>query len=173
MSCFTLAIQKVLEDEGAFVDDPNDAGGATKYGISLTWLKSLEDLPMEFGFEPCIDKKTIRELTREQAVLLYRHYFWDPHRYERILDQRIATKAFDFTVNAGSHASHTCVQWALRASGNDRICIDGLLGDQTIKAMNAADAAVLLAAFRSEIAGYYRSLKQPRFEAGWLKRAYA
>lgn len=173
MSIFDIAIQTVLRDEGEFVDDPRDSGGATKYGISLKWLKSLDDLPAELGFKSRIDKKIICELTREQAILLYRHYFWNPHRYERIVDQRIATKAFDFTVNAGSYVSHTCLQWALHASGNDCIVIDGLLGDQTIKAINATDTLVLLAAFRSEMAGYYRSLKKPHFEAGWLKRAYA
>ncbi len=173
MSIFDVAIQTVLRDEGEFVDDPRDAGGATKYGISFRWLKNVEDLPVELGFAQRIDKKTMEQLTREQAILLYRHYFWNPHHYERIVDQRIATKTFDFTVNAGSRASHTCVQWALRASGNDKVCIDGLLGDQTIKAINAADAMVLLAAFRSEMAGYYRALKKPHFEAGWLRRAYA
>ena len=72
-----------------------------------------------------------------------------------------------------AHAAHKHLQWALHATGEKEIIIDGLLGDQTLQAVNAADSRVLLAAFRSEIAGYYRLLKQPHFEAGWLKRAYA
>jgi lysozyme family protein len=171
MSNFEVAIQTVFVDEGDFVDDPKDSGGATKYGISLMFLKNLNELPAELGFQ-VINKKTIQQLTREQAILLYRNYFWNPHGYERILDQRIATKIFDFTVNAGSHASHTCLQWALRATGNSDIRIDGVLGHQTIQMINSVDARVLLAALRSEMAGYYRLLKQPHFEAGWLKRAY-
>lgn len=174
MSTFEVAIKTLLQDEGGFVNDPRDKGGATKYGISLKWLTSLEHLPEELGIaDKRITAETIEKLTEAQAILLYRNYFWEPHRYERILDQRIATKTFDFTVNAGSKASHTALQWALRASGHDKIPIDGILGTQTLKAVNAADTPVLLAALRSEMAGYYRSLKQPHFEAGWLTRAYA
>lgn len=172
MSNFEIAIHRVLKDEGGFVDDRQDSGGATNFGISLRWLKSLPDLPKVFSCSD-IGIETIQQLTREQAIFLYRHYFWDPYHYERILDQRIATKVFDFTVNAGSHASHTALQWALRASGHDKIPIDGILGEYTFKAVNGANAQVLLAAFRSEIAGYYRGLKNPHFESGWLARAYA
>ena len=172
-SCFELAIQTVLQDEGEFVNDPQDAGGATKYGISLRWLKSVNDLPVDLIATQEIDVKTIQLLTRYQAMMLYRQYFWEPYRYERIQHQSVATKVFDFSVNAGSHTAHKHLQWALHATGEKDTLIDGLLGDKTIQAVNAAEPRVLLASYRSEIAGYYRLLKQPHFEAGWLKRAYS
>ena len=88
-------------DEGEFVDDPRDAGGATKYGISFRWLKNVEPIcRMNWVLPTTVDFQNIAQLTRDQAVLLYRHYFWNPHHYERIVDQRIANKTFDFTVNA-------------------------------------------------------------------------
>ena len=173
MSVFEVAVQSVFAEEGSFVQDPADRGGATKYGISLRWLQSLGELPAHWGIDNPVTVETIRALTREHALFLYRTYFWNPHRYERLVHQRIATKAFDCTVNAGSRASHTALQWALRASGVETVRIDGFLGTQTINAANAADPQVLLAAFRSEIAGHYRLLKQPHFESGWLARAYA
>lgn len=177
MSCFDVAIQSVLQNEGGFVNDPQDSGGATKYGISLKWLSSLTLEPeiahLDQNGNGVIDAEDIAALTRNHAVELYRHYFWEPHRYERIRNQQIATKVFDFSVNVGSHASHSCLQWALRATGQKEINIDGILGEYTINAANDSDFRVLLAALRSEIASYYRSLKKPHFEAGWLKRAYA
>jgi lysozyme family protein len=171
MSIFDIAVQTVLAAEGGFVNDPHDAGGATKYGISLRWLKSLDEISESFSGELTI--KTIQQLTRDQAILLYRTYFWEPHRYERIINQLIANKIFSFTVNAGHHASHTVLQWALHAAGNPAVVVDGRLGEHTIQAVNTVDYVVLLAALRSEMAGHYRLLKQPHFEAGWLKRAYA
>jgi lysozyme family protein len=177
MSTFEIAIQTVLQDEGGFVNDSQDSGGATKYGISLKWLSSLALEPeiahLDQNHNGVIDAEDIHALTRNQAIELYRRYFWEPHRYERIVVQMIATKVFDFTVNAGSHTSHRCLQWALRATGNKDTVIDGVLGEHTIQAVNAIDFRVLLASYRSEIAGHYRLLKQPHFEAGWLKRAYA
>jgi lysozyme family protein len=176
MSCFDMAVQIVLQDEGGFVNDPQDSGGATKYGISLKWLSSLSLAPeivhLDQNGNGVIDVEDMHALTREQAIFLYRRYFWEPHHYDRIAVQLIATKVFDFAVNAGSHTAHQHLQWALHATGQKEIVIDGVLGDQTIQAVNATDFRVLLAAYRSEIAGYYRLLKQPHFEAGWLKRAY-
>jgi lysozyme family protein len=54
---------------------------------------------------------------------------------------------------------------------------DGILGKVTLAAVNSADAGELLAALRSEAAGYYRGIviknsSQNRFINGWLKRAY-
>ena len=34
MADFNKAIDKVLVNEGGYVNDPNDAGGETKFGIS-------------------------------------------------------------------------------------------------------------------------------------------
>lgn len=39
MSDFQLAIALVLEREGGFVNQVSDHGGATKYGISLHYLR--------------------------------------------------------------------------------------------------------------------------------------
>lgn len=176
MSGFEWAIPIVLEREGGLVQDPHDPGGVTNYGISLRWLSRLpiaDILPLDHNRNGVMDAEDVRTLTREQAVELYHRYFWEPHRYERIHAQAIANKVFDLSVNAGSHASHTALQWALRAAGQSEVMVDGLLGDHTLQAVNTTEPAVLLAALRSEMAGYYRLLHQPHFEAGWLKRAYA
>ncbi|NDB82875.1 MAG: hypothetical protein EB127_09060, partial [Alphaproteobacteria bacterium] len=63
------------------------------------------------------------------------------------------------------------------ATGQD-ILEDGILGPMTLAAINKADLTDLLAALKSEAAGYYRTLaatkpKRAKFLKGWLKRAYA
>jgi len=109
-------------------------------------------------------------LQREDAIALYRQYWWEPYGYDAIAHQCIATKIFGLTVNMGSHASHRCAQ---RAAGGICLVEDGILGKKSLMAINDLEALPLLAAIRSEAASYYRSLHQPPFEKGWLNRAYA
>ncbi len=73
--------------------------------------------------------------------------------------------------------AHRLIQRALRSAGRD-VIEDGLLGPKTIAAINAVDVSDLLAALKSEAAGYYRSIaasnpKQRKFLKGWLNRAYS
>ena len=56
--------------------------------------------------------------------------------------------------------------------------VDGVIGPQTIGAVNQANPAALLAAIRLEAAAFYRervasNRKLAPFERGWLNRAYA
>ena len=48
---FDKIIEVVLEHEGGYVNDPDDAGGETKYGIAKRWYPSVD----------------IKNLTKEQA----------------------------------------------------------------------------------------------------------
>lgn len=178
MSCFELAIPTVLLHEGVGCDE-KDRGGITHYGISLRFLKTLGKLGQE-GFligdrnqDGAIDRSDILQLQREEAIALYRRYWWEPYGYEAIEHQCVATKIFDLTVNMGSFASHRCAQRAVRAAGGGCLVEDGLLGKKSLTAINTLDAFPLLVAIRSEAASYYRLLHQPRYEKGWLNRAYA
>jgi len=160
---FCRAVEMVLRHEGGYVYDPADPGGETKYGISKRSYPQLD----------------IRNLTREQAVEIYRRDWWDRYGYDRIKSLDVAAKVFDLAVNMGPAAAHKCLQRALHACGQRHVTIDGVLGPQTIGAANnVRPRAMLLAALRAEAAAYYRHLveRRPelrRFEQGWLNRAYA
>lgn len=159
---FDVAIEKVLHHEGGYVDDPADPGGETKFGISK---RSYPDLD-------------IANLTREEAIAIYRRDWWERYGYGRLREVGVAVKVFDLSVNVGPRQAHTMLQQALHAVGYRDVAIDGIIGPQTITAANAAPEAPLLAALRAEAAAYYRQLieKNPRlarFERGWLNRAYS
>lgn len=179
MSTFEAAISTVLLHEGLTSDDTEDHGGPTHYGISLRFLKTLDELETE-GFlvgdlnhDGQIDVQDIQSLGRAGAMTLYRTYWWERYGYDRIRDQALATKVLDLSVNMGAKASHRCLQCAVRAVIGLCLVEDGVLGPQTLTAVNTLNRDALLAAYRSEAAGYYRSLHQPHFEKGWLNRAYA
>jgi lysozyme family protein len=156
---FERAVEVVLQHEGGYSDHPADEGGATNYGISS-------------AAHPDED---IAELTEEQAVEIYWTEYWVPGHYE-MLPERLAIKVFDLAVNMGRHPAVTLLQQALRACGSV-VDADGMIGPQTAGAATATCEIALLAAVRSEAAGYYRLLLQRKpsfapFTMNWLARAY-
>ncbi|MDR2781213.1 MAG: hypothetical protein LBB21_02000, partial [Holosporaceae bacterium] len=69
------------------------------------------------------------------------------------------------------------LQRALLSAGK-QVVEDGIIGPGTLGAVNESDPTDLLAALKSEAAGYYRLIatitpSQKRFINGWLRRAYA
>jgi lysozyme family protein len=157
---FKKAIERVLEFEGGYVNDPSDAGGETKYGISKRSYPNLD----------------IRNLSLEGAKLLYYRDFWEPQLYRDFESVELAAKVFDLAVNLGASKAHLLLQRALRSVGNP-VNEDGILGKITLAAVNAANSRELLAALKSEAAGYYRCIvaknsSQNKFINGWLRRAY-
>lgn len=158
---FQQAIAIVLQHEGGYINIGADPGGETKFGISK---RSYPDLD-------------IRNLTREQAIEIYRRDWWDKLRLGEINDADLAAKVLDLSVNVGREAGVKLLQRALRAAGK-QVTIDGIMGPETLKAANETNPQIVLAALRSEAAGYYRLLvaQNPKlrvFEQGWLNRAYA
>lgn len=161
---FLLAVARVLSNEGGYSADPRDPGGATKFGISARE-------------HPGVD---IAALTRDAAVKIYWREWWLKFGFA-LLPAGVAGKTFDLAVNMGPAHAIECLQRALRASGH-RVTEDGVLGEGTSIAAARAEPSALLAAIRSEAAGYYRVsaalARGPRangdreFLEGWLNRAY-
>ena len=156
MARFERAIGTVLKHEGGYVNDPDDPGGETKHGISK---KSYPHL-------------NIKALTVEQAKAIYRRDFW---RYDRIENQRVATKVFDTGVNMGATRSHRILQRALRNLGQ-QTTVDGKLGPKTLAATNRADPARLIQELRALQAERYVNIilgrpQSKKFLRGWLRRA--
>lgn len=158
---FEQIITNVLKNEGSYVNDPTDMGGETNFGISK---RSYPDVD-------------IKNLTLDQAKTIYKRDFWDKQQYNNIDNIIIAAKIFDLSVNMGASKANILLQRALRSVGR-KVNEDGILGIATLTAINKASSTELLAALRSEAAGYYRSIvvskkEQSKFLQGWLNRAYA
>jgi lysozyme family protein len=164
---FSIAVARLLRDEGGYVDNPDDPGGETRFGISR---RSYPDLD-------------IRNLTREAAIAIYFRDWWRRYGYER-LPEPVAAKLFDLAVDIGPGNAAICLQRACRANGR-AIPEAPNLGPRTIGAareLAARNPDALLAAMRSEFAGYYRaktaldrgrrSDRDAQFLRGWLNRAY-
>jgi lysozyme family protein len=178
MSKFADAMELVFKHEGGFVDHDDDPGGATRYGISLRFLES-EGLDIDGDGD--IDADDIRALDIDRAAELYNVHFWLANNYQSIDPQIIANKIFDCCVNMGPRQAHKIAQRGCRAVGFFLVD-DGILGPNSRRVLSLVGAtgraAGLLAAMRSEQAGFYRELiaRKPElgaFRKGWMRRAYS
>jgi lysozyme family protein len=80
-------------------------------------------------------------------------------------------------VHTGIPQAVKLIQRALLAAGT-QVVEDGIIGPETLAAINKADPTDLLAALKSEAAGFYRLIananpSQQKFINGWLRRAYS
>lgn len=167
MATFLPALRRVLDEEGGFVDDPVDRGGATKYGITLRTLGEWWD---HLGHERKPTRSDVQMLTETEATQIYRLFWWERYKFGQLADQSVAEKLFDLAVNMGPR---TAIRLAQRALG---IEADGHIGQQTISALNRAIPAMLLTELRRLAAEHYRAIverdpSQSRFLRGWLSRA--
>lgn len=134
------SVQEIAEEivarEGGYVNDPNDPGGATNYGVTIHTMRRLG---LDLDGDGDVDEADVRALTRERAVEIFiEHYFRRPRIFQ--LPEVLQATVFDMQVNAGSNAVRI-LQRLLRDIRHD-IAVDGVIGPQTTAAAQAAvDAA--------------------------------
>jgi lysozyme family protein len=172
--------EEIVAREGGFVNDPDDPGGATKYGVTIHTMRRLG---FDLDGDGDVDVADVRRLTREQAADIFvRHYFTGP-RVDR-LPEVLHDTVFDMYVNAGSNAVRI-LQRLCEAMGYD-IVVDGVIGPQTIRtAHRAHDEAgdALRDMYGIERRNYYFAIADARpasrkyartrtgGKGGWIRRA--
>lgn len=176
---FELAIPPVLDHEGGWVNDPNDHGGATNWGVSLRYLIAINAVKshpeLDLNHDGQIDWHEVQAMTKEEASSIYKSDWWDAFHYGQINDQRVATKILDMSINMGHTRAHKMVQQALNSCGKP-VGIDGALGNLSFAAINQTDPAGFLHILCQVQASFYRAIvahdpNQSKFLKGWLRRA--
>jgi len=172
--------REIIAREGGYVNDPDDPGGATNYGVTL---RTLRRLGLDLTGDGRVTAQDVKSLSRETAEEIFvDHYF----RASRIADLPEALQApvFDMYVNAGANAVKI-LQGLLNEMGDD-LTVDGRIGPMTAAAARrAAEAAPDLIADAYGIArrNYYYALADARpasrkyarrrdgGKGGWITRA--
>jgi lysozyme family protein len=145
---FEDAFDRLMGHEGGYVNDPNDPGGETRWGISKRSY-------------PHID---IAQLSREDARAIYRRDFWQRIRGDKLPDG-VGFQLFDFAVNSGIDTS---IRYLQRALG---VADDGVWGPASQAAADAASESDLIMLLNAERLDYMTRLKNwPDHGKGWARR---
>lgn len=124
----------IVAREGGFVNDPDDPGGATNFGVTIHTMRRLG---LDLTGDGEVDVADVRKLTKGQAVEIFiEHYFERPLIGE--LPAPLQASVFDMYVNAGGNAVKI-LQQLLREMGFE-VSVDGALGPQSINAVRKAMA---------------------------------
>lgn len=155
---FEKAFINLIEEEKGYVNDPDDRGGETNYGISKRSY-------------PYVD---IKNLTLEQAADIYERDFYKPMLCHRYTDDAVAVEVLEQAVNMGKRTVTYFLQVSAVAYGC-KINIDGKMGRMTLAAVNSMPPKILLHNLRSLAIAFYLNLakeKPPmkKYLNGWIKR---
>ncbi len=139
-----------MEWEGTtFENDPDDPGGATKFGIDQRSHPHV----------------VVKNLTLEDAKVIY----WGEWNRELgpILPRPINEVYFNFCVNTGQGRANKFLQIALGVTP------DGVVGPHTLGAISAVDPRAASVAMINAADSFYGSLHRPKYLRGWLNRDHA
>lgn len=159
MSLFDRAFKFTEENEGGFVDNKKDKGGATFAGVSSKWF------PNDYNAIINSSGEQQHELIKD----FYLREFWNP-LYEKIFDVKLAIRLFDLSVNLGKKPAIKLLQKSFNDISIADITLDGTFGHGTLRAVNLAPQP-LYPFYIKNAEAYYRSLSDfPTFGKGWLNR---
>lgn len=162
-------IDSIIAVEGGYVNNPNDSGGATNFGIT-------EAVARKYGYAGHMS-----EMPRGVAVEIYEGEYWNKIRGDALFlySEKIALKMMDIAVNMGVYRSGKFLQRALNVLIKSELVLDGAIGTKSIDALSKYmayrdDDVTLCKALNCLQGSYYIELAERRekdkeFVYGWLK----
>lgn len=178
------SIREIASDivgrEGGFVNDPDDPGGATNFGVTIHTMRRLG---LDLNADGRVTVADVRALSRSQAEEIFVEHFFARPRID-LLPDVLQASVFDMYVNAGSNAVKI-LQRLLRQFGR-QITVDGMIGAETSAAAKAAYRAApehISDAYAIARRNYYFLLADRRpasrkyartrsgGKGGWIRRA--
>ena len=149
---FDQAFDALLKHEGGYVNHKDDKGGATRYGVT-------EAVAREVG-----SRGDMRDLPLDLAKRIYQDRYWHAVKAEQ-LPAQVRYLVFDAAVNSGVGQA---ARWLQRAVG---VKDDGVIGPQTLLALNQADPEALARRYLSQRLRFMSGLANwPAFGRGWARR---
>lgn len=166
-------IDGVIVVEGGYVNDPNDSGGETNFGITVEVARANGYTGSMFN------------MPREVAFNIYAARYWDKVKGDQLveLSELIAKEVVDTAINMGTGRAGKLLQRALNVLNNrgrlyPDLIVDGSIGSATLSALDQylgqRTEIVLLRALNCLQGAYYIELAEHRekdeaFVYGWLK----
>lgn len=158
------AFAEVMQSEGGFTADPRDPGNKLPDGRPGSTMLGVTQRNWEQHVGRQVTHDEMKALTKSNVEPFYRIRYWNAVKGDQ-LPVGVDFLTFDLAVNAGPGRAVMTLQQALGVNA------DGALGPVTLAAVNAANPAELVDRFTDAKIGFYKSLKNPTFERGWINRA--
>jgi len=155
-------INAIIEREGGFVDDPEDRGGATKYGITQDTLSRW------LGRAATRDE--VKSLTKTNAYDIYLHFYLLEPNFHEIRNMHLRELLVDCGVN---HGTSRAARWFQEAVGVER---DGVIGPKTMGAYILLNENLVFYRVCAIRIKFYAGIVahtpvQVKFLRGWINRA--
>ena len=158
-------IPKIFRWEGGWSDDLADHGGQTNMGITLaTWKCCGYDKDHDGD----IDSQDLQLITQQDVVNLLRVHYWNRWKADEIHNQSVANLLVDWVWNSGKYG-------ILIPQRILSVKPDGIVGEQTLLAVNSADQSHLFHDLKEARKSFFLDIakkdpSQKRFLGGWLNR---
>ena len=150
--CFAL----VLKNEGGYVDNPSDPGGATNLGCTKATWEAWVGHP--------VTKDDIKALTPNDVMPLYKAKYWDTIKGDD-LPEGVDYAVFDYAINSGPSRAAKALQSVLSVN------VDGQIGDATLRALEASNPREVATAVCEARLAFLQSLPTyATFGKGWSRR---
>lgn len=166
-----VALPLVLKNEGVefsqkgfildtgYVNDPQDSGGETNYGIT------------QKSYDPSLVKK-IKNISFGEVISIYKENYWKVAKCDVIaqINPALAINVFDCAVNCGTTIAVVKLQDSLNVPN------DGHIGPVTLEALKVANPRLLIGEYTRKRQWYYCHLvvlysKNQKFLNGWILRS--
>lgn len=160
------ALAFTLPEEGGFVDNPNDDGGATDHGITqhvYDGYRAVKGLSLQ----------SVAAITDAEVQDVYEKLYWIPGHCAE-LAVALGVCHLDWCVNHGVRGAIQTLQHVLGFP--DAQC-DGLFGPATRAALEGKDPRELVNAYTQARAEWYRAFvvakpQEAEFLDGWISRDF-
>lgn len=150
--CFAL----VLKNEGGYVDNPSDPGGATNLGCTKATWEAWVGHP--------VTKDDIKALTPNDVMPLYKAKYWDTIKGDD-LPEGVDYAVFDYAINSGPSRAAKALQSVLS------VTVDGQIGAATLRALETSNPREVATAVCEARLAFLQSLSTyATFGKGWSRR---
>ena len=150
--CFAL----VLKNEGGYVDNPADPGGATNLGCTKATWEAWVGHP--------VTKDDIKALKPNDVMPLYKTKYWDTIRGDD-LPKGVDYAVFDYAINSGPSRAAKTLQSIIG------VVADGQIGPSTLATIQLFEAVDLSEKICDNRLAFLQNLPTyGTFGKGWSRR---
>lgn len=165
-------LASIIYVEGGYTNDPDDAGGETKYGVTA-------QVAREYGYTGAME-----DLTKEEATKIYTELYVNEPGFDKVFEvsPAVGHKLIDAGVNVGTMRVSDWFQETLNKYSRDgkdypKVAVDGKVGNLTVTAFQSLikkrgevkACELVLKALDGYQTTYYLNLSRyAKYTVGWI-----